>query len=89
MTFTTTWTRILADVLGREILVSPTPEVSGLGASMCARIAVGEFTSLEEAAASVRPLLQSQEPDAAPSAEYQDLFERWVGLSDGLQGMGV
>jgi autoinducer 2 (AI-2) kinase len=89
MTLTTTWTRVLADVLGRETLVSSTPEVSGLGASLCARTAVGEFTSLEEAAASVRPLLQRQEPDAAPSAEYQDLFARWVELSDGLQGMGV
>jgi len=88
MTLTTAWTRLLADVLGHEILVSSTPEVSGLGASLCARTAIGEFTSLEEAAADVRPL-HSQEPDAAPSAEYQDLFARWIELSDGLQGMGV
>ena len=89
MTLTRTWTRILADVLDQEILVSPTPEVSGIGAWLCARTAGGDFASLEEAANSVRPLLQSQEPDAAPSAEYQDLFARWVELSDGLQGMGI
>ena len=89
MTLTKTWTRILADVLGEEVLVSSTPEVSGLGAWLCARTASGEFTSLEEAAESVRPLLRGLEPDPVSSVEYQDLYTRWGELSDKLRGMGV
>ena len=89
MTRTSTWVTILADVLGRETGISPTPQASALGAYLCACTAVGQFDSLEEASQSVRSRLRVVEPDALNSAEYQDYYERWVMLSNELQRIGV
>ena len=89
MTHTTTWVNILADVVGREISVSPRPEVSALGAYLCARTALGEFNSLEEASLSIRHRPQTLEPDPLRSAEYGDHYERWMELSGGLQGLSL
>jgi autoinducer 2 (AI-2) kinase len=89
MTRTGTFVRLLADVLGRQIKVSPFPDVSARGAELCARTALGEFGSLEEASMSVRPRLRMIDPDPLDSAEYQDRYEEWVGLQDQLHGVNL
>lgn len=89
MTRSPTFVKILADVLGRSVGVSPTPQVSALGAYLCARTALGDFASLEEAAASARPRLRTVEPDPRDSAEYQGHFQRWLRASDTLAGLGL
>ena len=81
MTLTPTFAKILTDVLGERLRVSPTAQVGALGAYLCARTALGEYSSLKEAASSVRPLLRDREPDPVDSAEYQDLYQRWNQLS--------
>ena len=86
---TKTWPKIVADVLDEEVMVSPTPEVTALGAYLCASTSLGEFASVEEAAQSVGPRLRSEQPDPVSSAEYTDLYERWTELSAELQVMGV
>ena len=87
MTRTPAFVRILVDVLGREIKVSPTPDVSAVGANLCARTALAEYASLGEAAYSVRPRLRGVEPDPLSSAQYEELYERWVRLSEAMQGL--
>ena len=89
MTRTTTWVKILTDVVGREIGVSSTPQASAVGAYLCARTALGEFGSLKEASSTVRPRLRTLGPDPLTSAEYQDQYKRWVELSDELRGLSL
>ena len=84
MTRTPTFVRLLTDVIGRELRVSPTPQVSAFGAFLCCQTALGEFSSLEEAAASGKPRLETREPDPLDSAEYQDHYQQWVQLSTEL-----
>ena len=89
MVRTTTWPQILTDVLGDEVLLSPTPEVTALGAYLFAETALGRFSSIEEAAASVRFGLRPLEPDPVAAAEYVELRQRWSELSDGLESLGI
>ena len=87
MTRTSTFVGILTDVLGREIRVSTSNNPSALGAYLCARTALGEFASLEEASLSARLGLATLAPDALDSAKYQDCYERWLRLSDQMRGV--
>ena len=89
MTRTTTFARIVADVVGRETTVSPYPNVSAVGAYLCARTALGDFASIQEASASVKSHLQAIEPDPLAAAEYQDLYERWLELSANLRELSL
>ena len=84
MTRSRSWVKILADVLGRKIEVPANPDVSALGACLCARTALGHFGSLGEAASSARTALKVVEPDPLAAAEYADHYERWVETSDHL-----
>ena len=85
MTRTAIFPRILTDVIGRPLGLSPAPNVSALGAYLCARTALGEFASLEEAAQSVVSRLQCLEPDPLDSAQYEDHYQQWMQLSEQLQ----
>ncbi len=89
MTQTGAFVKILTDVIGRNISVSATPNVSAVGAYLCARTALGEFSSLEEAASSVRPRMVALKPDPLDSAEYQDYYERWLQMSEEIQGLSL
>ena len=89
MARTPTFARVLTDVLGRELKVSPVWQVSAVGACLCTRTALGEFASLEDAASTVRPSLQTLEPDPLDSALYQEQYRRWTRLSDKLQDLGL
>ena len=83
MTRSRTFVRILADVLGRKILVSPEPQVSAVGAALCAAKALGHYESLGETASS-RPLTPV-EPDPLHVADYQEHYQRWTEVSKGLK----
>ena len=48
MTRTRSFGRIVANVLGRELRLSPVPDASAMGAWLCAAAACGEFSSLAE-----------------------------------------
>lgn len=89
MTRSSTFVRILVDVLGREINVSDNPDVSAVGAYLCASTALGEFSSLREAAMSVRSSQQKILPDPLNQAEYNDYYERWQQVNQELQGLGL
>ncbi len=89
MTRTREFERILVNVLGREISVSSNPEVSAAGAYLSARVALNEFTSLEEAALWTRPSLKRLEPDPLESAEYEDHYQRWLQVAEKLEEVGL
>ena len=84
MTRTRTFVSILADVLNRELNVSPAPETTAMGAYLAARTSLGEFGYLKDAAKHARTTLAVAEPDPGRAAEYQDHYERWLDVSERL-----
>ena len=86
---TSTWVKVLVDVIGRPIMVSLDPHVSAVGAFLCASTAIGEFGSLEEAAGSISGKLRTVEPDPLLSSEYRDHYRKWVELGKQLEGLSL
>ena len=89
MTRTKAFTRILADVIGREIRVSAAPDVSALGAYTCAQVALGEIGSLKDAAAGGFGELTITEPDIANASEYEDRYAQWLQMADLMNSMEI
>jgi sugar (pentulose or hexulose) kinase len=85
MTKTAAWVDLIADVLGRPTHVL-TPNVSALGAYVCAATARGDFSSLEEGATEVSRGARVIEPDVRAAAEYTDHYQDWLGLAERLHG---
>ena len=84
---TCAFVEILVDVLGCELQVSGLPQASALGAAICGAVALGTYTSLKEGASAVS--LRTLEPDPLRSAQYQDLYQQWLSMSKGLEGLGL
>ena len=83
------FTRIAADVLGREISLPSTPDVAAVGAALIARTAVGRFPSLSRAVSDHAQQEIILKPDPQNSAEYQDLYHSWLGSGPILDGMSI
>lgn len=83
-----TFARLLADVVGRPVLVASVPEASALGAAMCAAVGAGIHVSLPEAQAMAPPLMRV-EPDPSVAADYQDFYRRWQHLDSALRQAGA
>ncbi len=79
-----TFRRILPDVLGRLVAMYSQTDVTALGCAVIARTAIGEFTSLAEAAREASREALALEPDPGPSAEYQDYYERWLEVHESI-----
>jgi autoinducer 2 (AI-2) kinase len=88
MTRSAAFVRLLADVIGRPVRVAGLPEVSALGAAMCAAVGAGLYSSFTEAQA-MAPPLTCLEPDPAVVADYQDFYRRWRGLDAALREAGA
>lgn len=71
------WTQIVADVLGRPVLVPAVSEATAQGAAACAAAGAGQFTSPAEAAASWVRWDRETQPDPARHAEYEGVKHRW------------
>ena len=80
---------ILADVLGRTIGVADKPNVSALGAFLCARVALGRIGSINEAARYIRARLKVVEPDTLNASDYADHYDRWLNISEQLGKLEV
>jgi gluconokinase len=67
------WVQILADVLGRRLMVAELPEASTRGAALLALEAVGTITNIEEIPVAVEKIV---EPDMSRHTRYQAALER-------------
>ena len=56
------WTRIIADVTGRRILVSEEKQATCLGSAVCAAVACGAYSDLAEASAAMSPRFRRVDP---------------------------
>jgi sugar (pentulose or hexulose) kinase len=86
---TQTYSRVLADVLGRKMLVSPEPNVSARGAFVCAATALGWYTSLADGAAAAAASMRPVTPDPGIAFEYDGLYEQWLQIHDQLGDIGL
>ncbi|MCU1397094.1 MAG: xylB [Acidimicrobiales bacterium] len=69
-----TWRQIMADVLGREILLPANGDAS-FGAAVLAGIGIGVFAGPLEAAEQCCRIVATHQPDPARQAGYSELFE--------------
>ena len=68
-----TWRQIMADVLGRPILLPGNGDAS-FGAAVVAGIGAGIFADVQDAVRQCCRVTASHEPDAAVHARYQEFF---------------
>ena len=80
--------QLLADVLDRPIVVSPTSETALLGAAMLAGLGAGLYADLEEAKTIVREGAVVVHPEAEAAAVYSDLFPRYREAEELLLASG-
>ena len=84
-----TLVKVIVDVLGRPVRVSPVPDVSAIGAYLCAAKALGRYDTLELGAEESRRSMELVHPDPVQSAEYDEQVERWVRLSGQLEALSL
>jgi gluconokinase len=77
------WLQIIADVLGRPLMLGGSAEASSRGAALLALEAVGKIASIEEDPFAVE---QVYEPDIARHARYQQGLARQEELYERLYG---
>ena len=75
------WLRMKADVSGCPVERPVVTEASTLGAALLAAVGVGEFGSLEEAAAATVRVDTVFAPDAEAQQEYEGPYQRYQRLS--------
>jgi gluconokinase len=73
------WLQIFADVLGQEILLPGTREMSAMGAVFTAMLALGMVDTLEETTQFI-DFKPGAVPDAARQAVYRDLFAQFESI---------
>lgn len=78
------WTRMMADALGRPVTVSGVEEASSRGAALLAAERLGA-QPIEQAEA---PLAETIQPDDNRHAAYQEALRRQTGLYEALLGRG-
>jgi len=76
------WTRILADVLGRPVIIPEVSEGPALGAALCAAVGVGLYPTIEDG---MRPMVRQAlvlAPAKKAHQEYLEYYRRWRDLYD-------
>lgn len=89
MTRTEVFPKILTDVMGRDVLLAADPDVTAKGAYLSARKAMGDFSSLEEAAGEAAKDMQTLKPEPRHAAEYEDYYQAWSSLSASLKKVDI
>jgi len=75
------WPQIVADVLGRPVIVPDNSESTSLGCAMLAAVGAGLFADLEEAGAMAGGARRRIEPNPEHAALYDELSRDWLRIS--------
>jgi len=70
------WTQIVSDVTGKLVKVPSTPEVSALGAVICAGVGAGVFQDTGEGADHLFSIAREHQP-GADAVRYERLYTGW------------
>jgi ribulose kinase len=68
-------------VLDRPIEVARSPETTALGAAMLAFVALGVYSTIDQAAEAMAQPRTVVTPNARDSATYDDCYARWRMLA--------
>lgn len=90
------WMRNRADVLGCEIEVTESPDVTPRGAAMIAGVGIGVFENFAVAARQLAPERYTISPDPERADKYAELYRRvyqplcdaLVAIHDSIAGLG-
>jgi xylulokinase len=82
------WRSIVADVFGEPLAYVDAPERSGVGAALIGGIGAGLFAGYREASEVARPPLRPADPDPERAARYDEVYARYLRLSEVLLELG-
>jgi xylulokinase len=81
------WLQIKADVTGRAVRPVLSGEPTALGAAILAGLAAGTFRDVADAVArTVTPSARCHQPDERTQAVYQERYEQYRALYEGVEG---
>lgn len=75
------YTQIVSDVMGETVRVPSTPEVSALGAAICAGVGAGVFADVVQGAAKMTGVSREHVP-GENAEKYQNLYSGWKEALD-------
>lgn len=79
--------QILSDALDMPVTSFEMPQVTSLGAAMCAAIGSGIYPDLEQAMEAMRPKSRIVEPDPQRAQEYTQCYGRWLSTAKWLENL--
>ena len=71
------WSQILADVTGKRVKIPIVKEATSLGGAMLAGVAMGIYSSIEEASANIVQWEKELEPNMEDYQKYGDIKDKW------------
>jgi autoinducer 2 (AI-2) kinase len=83
----TLWPQIVADVIGRPVVIPTVSESTSLGCAMLAAVGAAFFSSLDEASVMAAGPKRTVEPNLAHKEVYDELSKKWLGLNDAMIGL--
>jgi xylulokinase len=78
------WRQMLADVLGRELLVVDAPDASARGAALLGGIAAGVWADVAATAPLAPPVTVVVTPDAGQARSYDEVYSRVYSLYENI-----
>jgi len=74
------WLQIIADATGLPLLVPRVVEAGALGAAILTAVAIGRYSSVEQAAGEWVQIARRVEPDASAHAAYEEVYAAFLEL---------
>ena len=87
LTRSRTFSRIVTDVLGRQVEMLQGPDSTAVGAALVARTAIGEFNTLDECVGHANAADITVIPDPLAASEYDDGYQRWLEIDRTLRSL--
>lgn len=80
------WRKMVANIFGIPLDILKTEEGPSLGGAMLAAVACGAYASVEEAAAAIVKVVDTEEPDPILTKKYEERYQEFKKLYPALKG---
>jgi len=84
-TYSVLWCQIIADILGRPVVLTKEPEASCLGAAMLAFVGAKSYGNIKECVGQMCDIGKIYEPDAQNHARYEEFYDLYRELYPALK----
>lgn len=78
------WAQLFSDILDLPVEVASGTEFGALGASICAAVGIGSYSSYSEAVTNMVSVSKRFEPDAKHADRHAERFDKFVRVGDAL-----